>query len=73
LDEVVETVKKVEAVQTEQPKEEEPSKRQIEVTCADDAKEYLVEKYGISRTKLRSLKSIKDTAEQKGIEFIGID
>lgn len=44
----------------------------ISVSCPDDAKEYLVEKFGISRTKLRWLKQIKEQAEANGILFEGI-
>lgn len=44
----------------------------ISVSCPDDAKEYLVEKFGISRTKLRWLKQIKEQAEANGIIFEGI-
>ena len=44
----------------------------IEVSCLDDAKEYLVEKFGISRTKLRSTKAIKEAAAAHDIEFVGI-
>lgn len=44
----------------------------ISVSCLDDAKDYLSDKFGISRTKLRSMKSIIEAAEQNGIVFEGI-
>ena len=44
----------------------------ISVSCLDDAKDYLSDKFGISRTKLRSTKSIIEAAKQNGIEFEGI-
>ena len=52
------------------PKKTEDNK--VKVTSADDAKEYLIDKFGISRTKLRSIAAIKEMAASKGIEFIGI-
>ena len=36
------------------------------------AKEYLCEKYEVSRTKLNSEKAIKEFAAGKNIEFVGI-
>lgn len=45
---------------------------EIVVSCPDDAKDYLSEKFGASRTKLRSIKAIKDTAATFGIVFNGI-
>jgi hypothetical protein len=54
----------------------EPKKKvdesKVEVSSAEDAKEYLIDKFGISRTKLRSIAAIKEMAASKGIEFIGI-
>ena len=44
----------------------------VEVSCLDDAKDYLVEKFGISRTKLRSEKAIRESGESHGVEFVGI-
>ncbi|MCU6767834.1 hypothetical protein OCV73_02530 [Barnesiella propionica] len=44
----------------------------IYVSCLEDAKDYLSEKFGISRTKLRSTKAIKEAAEANGITFEGI-
>lgn len=44
----------------------------IQVSCIDDAKDYLCDKFNYSRTALKSIASIKDAAETKGIEFIGI-
>lgn len=45
---------------------------EIVVNCPDDAKDYLSEKFGASRTKLRSVKAIKETAAAFGIVFNGI-
>lgn len=55
-----------------QPKEEEPKVIVVNVSNLDDAKEYLVEKFGLSRTKLRSKSAILDAAGANGIEFTGI-
>lgn len=41
----------------------------IDVPSLEDAKAYLVETFGISRTKLRSRKQIEDAAAANGIEF----
>ena len=51
-----------------------PSKKvkKVKVSCVDDAKEYLCDKYEVSRTKLNSLLAIKEYAANKSIEFVGI-
>ena len=46
--------------------------KKIVVSDPDSAKSYLAEHCGISRTKLKSLKSIKEAAENNGIVFEGI-
>ena len=63
-------VKPVEVKKAAPKKKVEDNK--IKVSSADDAKEYLIDKYGISRTKLRTIKAIKEIAEKKGIVFEGI-
>lgn len=45
----------------------------VHVDGLDDAKEYLCEYFGISRTKLRTKKSILDAASSNGIAFDGIE
>ena len=65
----------VEAAPVVKPKKVEAKPtgpKQVMVTCLEDAKEYLVETYELSRTKLRSRQSIVDAAAAKGIEFVGI-
>ena len=52
--------------------EAEGNVTKITITCLDDAKDYLSEKFGISRTKLRSKKAIEEAAAENGIEFVGI-
>lgn len=53
--------------------EENGSKLQaVKVSCADDAKDYLADKFGLSRTKLRSKSAILAAAKEHGIEFVGI-
>jgi hypothetical protein len=44
----------------------------IYVTDADDAKTYLAEHFGVSRTKMKSLVKIKAEAAANGIVFEGI-
>lgn len=46
--------------------------KQITVANLDDAKEYLAERFGISRAKMRSKAAIIAAAEENGIEFIGL-
>lgn len=53
-------------------KDNTPKVIQVKVSCLDDAKEYLVENFDFSRTKLRSAAAIKKAAEASNIEFIGI-
>lgn len=52
--------------------EEQKGPKQVKVTNLDDAKDYLAEKFGLSRTKLRSKAAIMAAAEENGIEFTGI-
>lgn len=46
--------------------------KKIKVNDPDEAKGYLSEKYGISRTKMKTLKAIKDEAMAHNIEFEGL-
>lgn len=62
-----------EAEQTEaKSKENNSSLKEIHVDNLDDAKEYLCDHFGLSRTKLRSKKAIIEAAATNGIEFVGI-
>lgn len=59
----------------EQPEEEpepETKLRKVKVSDLATAKDYLADKFGISRTTLRSHKSILAQAEAHGIVFVGI-
>lgn len=56
-------------------KEEAPQKLSVQVVKVaawDDAKEYLVDNYGMSRTKLRSHIAIETAAAARGIKFEGL-
>ncbi len=53
-------------------KENTPSVRVIEVSSPGDAKEMLVDMFGLSRTKLRSKADIVSAAAERGIEFKGL-
>ena len=46
--------------------------KQIHVTDLEDAKNYLADNFGVSRTKTRSKKAIVEAAEANGIVFVGI-
>jgi hypothetical protein len=48
---------------------EEPKVKVMKMASLDDAKAYLADNFGISRTKLRSKKQIEDAAAANGIEF----
>lgn len=61
-----------EKVEEKKVEQSAPKVKQVEVSCLDDAKEYLVENFEISRTKLRTTAAIKKAAEANNIEFIGI-
>lgn len=65
--------------ETPEDKQEEPDRNgeecakslvQVEVTCNDDAKDYLEEKFGVIRSKLRNREVIMSIAESKGVEFV---
>lgn len=47
-------------------------KTTITVLCPDDAKDYLADTFGVSRTTMKTVKAIKAIAESKNIEFSGI-
>lgn len=53
-------------------KQEKKGPKQVNVASLDDAKDYLAERFGYSRTKLRSKSAILAAAEESGIEFTGI-
>lgn len=46
--------------------------RKVKVSCVDDAKDYMADKYGTSRTQMKSIAEIKTVAAEKGVEFEGI-
>ena len=68
----VEQDEDTEAQPEEESAEEATGLTKVPVTCLDDAKDYLSEKFGISRTKIRSKKAIEEAAAENGIEFVGI-
>lgn len=49
-----------------------PKLLKVPVTDLDSAKDYLADKFGISRTKLKSEKTILAQAAAHGIEFVGL-
>lgn len=54
------------------PEVNENGLKTVVVSDPDAAKAYLAEHFGVSRTKLKFLKTIKETAAAHGIEFKGI-
>ncbi len=55
---------------TEEVEEAVVSGKEVHVSCWEDAKNHLADNCGISRTKLRSQKSITEAAEANGIVFV---
>lgn len=51
---------------------EQPNLTKVNVTDFEDARDYLSDKFGISRTKIRSQKAVKQAAEANGIVFVGL-
>lgn len=58
------------APQASEPADGAPQTQRLEMPSLEDAKQYLVENFGISRTKLRSKKQIEEAGLAHGIEFI---
>lgn len=56
----------------EERPEPEDKPRKVKVSDLATAKDYLADKFGVSRTTMRSLRSILAQAEAHGIEFVGI-
>lgn len=56
----------------EEQGEQEAGFKKIVVTDPDDAKGYLAEHFGVSRTKIKGVKTIKEIAAANGIVFEGI-
>lgn len=52
--------------------DEQPNLTKVNVTDFEDARDYLSDKFGISRTKIRSQKAVKEAAEANGIVFVGL-
>ena len=53
-----------------EPKKEEKKAIDVVVTCSEDAKEYLADKFGLSRSKLRNREQIMAAGEANGVNFI---
>lgn len=49
-----------------------PELEKVEVSCLDDAKEYLAEHFGVNRLKLKNKQAIVAQATENKIEFVGI-
>lgn len=58
-----------------QPAAKAPEKKvvEIQVSGPDDAKDYIADTFGISRTQLRSLDAIKKAAADNNVKFIGLE
>lgn len=76
LDEVMDETEAKATIQgtTPEKREEDSGKKPevITVNCPDDAKDYLSDKFGLSRTRLRSIAAIKEAAAKCNIEFAGL-
>lgn len=56
----------------EEPEDAEKALTEVAVSDLEEAKEYLVEQFGIARSKLRSKVTINESARENGIVFTGI-
>ena len=54
-------------------KKEADEKKTHLVTDVEDAKEYLAETYGVSRSKMKTKEDILDIAKEKGVELEGLE
>lgn len=61
-----------EETDTEEAEEESTALTKVNVTDFEDARDYLSDKFGISRTKIRSQKAVREAAEANGIVFVGL-
>lgn len=52
--------------------DEQPNLTKVNVTDLEDARDYLSDKFGISRSKIRSQKAVREAAEANGIVFVGL-
>ena len=52
------------------PEKTEDSVKEMKFACLDDAKDFLVDKYGLSRTKLRSRTAIVEAGKKEGIVLV---
>lgn len=64
----------VETVVVETPAENKTNKpkKEVRVSGQDDAVEYLINEFGVSRTAFKKTDAIKKYAEANGIVFVGI-
>lgn len=46
--------------------------KKVDISCLEDAKDYLAENFGVSRLKLKSKQAIVNQAAEYKIEFVGI-
>lgn len=67
-----ENASQIDPEETADENEGDSTVTKVSVTDLSSAKDYLAEKFGISRTSLRSAKAIMEQAALHGIEFEGI-
>ena len=65
-----ETKAEAKAAAEEPAKVEKKKDRTLTFACYEDAKDYLVETFGISRTKLRTQKAIEDMAKANNVKLV---
>lgn len=69
----VDAPKEAKPAATKKTEQQEPQGlKQVKVAVLADAKDYLVENFELSRTKLRNRDFIVAAAKEHGIEFVGI-
>lgn len=58
------------AVTAEQPAKAENKLVEVKMSCNDDAKDYVADKFGVSRSKMRSRTDIEKVAAENGVKII---
>lgn len=73
IDEKKEAAEAKKKVADETKKKVADEKKTHIVTDVEDAKEYLAETYGVSRSKMKTKEEILDIAKEKGVELEGLE
>ena len=73
VDEKKETAEAKKRAATKTKKKSADEKKTHVVTDFEDAKDYLAEAFGVSRSKMKTKEDILDIAKEKGVELEGLE